>query len=214
MRSLVISVALTWGLVAAQTATAATMTTDRICGPTEVSPKDDGLLGITRCDAVTTIEGITVVVLSGLGPDQTFSYPSLADAPGPADQGSALADALDFFGFPSAQPIAASTLSLFDTVVGPLTQSRTVSLSPDAVVVGDLNSDASQFFVIAGRVDLEFTDSVDITNRYRLSVDLAQSSSGPTPPSPTPIPLPATAPLLVFGLGGLVALRRTSRGAK
>ncbi|MEM6324331.1 MAG: VPLPA-CTERM sorting domain-containing protein [Pseudomonadota bacterium] len=205
--------------VLASSVQAATLTTDKTCEPAEVRVDTintgsslDGELGITRCDAVTTIDAITEVVLAGLGPDQTFSYSSLASAPGPADTGIALTDALGFFGYPLGQPVAGATLSLFDTVVGPSTEDRSAIVStPGTVIVGDLSDDPDTIIVLTGRLDLEFTTSFDVTNRYRLSVDLAPDGSGSVTPSPTPIPLPATAPLLLFGLGGLVALRRKSK---
>lgn len=86
IREFLVFVTLALGLGVADGASAAAMTPEKLCGPTEVRTAISatnvmgGELGITRCDAVTTIEAITEVVLSGHGPAQTFRYASLRRA--------------------------------------------------------------------------------------------------------------------------------------
>lgn len=212
------SLALALAIALSGSAQAATVSAAKTCGPVDerIMPNPIGptfgILALTICEDVTTTEAITEVILSGDGLAQTFRYGSLAEAPGPASPGTALSDALNFFGYGPGQPIASTALTLFDSVLGPVTEAFNFSQENATLWTASDPTDIDSIVVLTGQLNVEVTRLFDVTNRFRLSVDLQGAGpGGPEPPAPTPVPLPATAPLLFVGLVGLAGFARTRR---
>jgi hypothetical protein len=188
------------GATAAQ---AATVTTTDVTTVISSQPQPAGILTQELREITTLTEGITEVLLSGVG---LFGYADLLSGPDPTDTATAISDALGFFGLPLSTGIAGSVLS----ALAPTTSSSSeINLSElhGSIFTGDV-SDPQDFEVTFGEVTITTIVLTTTDQPYRLDVTLADPGTGPDPPV---VPLPACGVLLLTGLLGLAGAARLRR---
>lgn len=199
-------------LAVAPAAQAATMDSDTTCSATDFRlSSQGGILAITNCETVTTVEAIIEVVLTSNDPDRLFTYPDATNAPGPGEAQTALDDALAFHGLSGLYPDAVLDLALIDRRETSDGEVVSVTEEPGTISIGTVN-DPLNIEVILGQVNVRFTEFSTVTNGYRLTAALGAPQGGADPgPVLAPVQLPATVWLLACGLFPFLALRRRVR---